>query len=176
MFGLFKSKTPEVSISDQVWLSQQSKWNACLKMALANDQCIFVAWFSKTKEDLSQFLENSDVVSSVELASDISASVNNGLYIFVEHYPLSEVEQELFLKLRLSKVPVLSSLDEPLFSMFGGERTIQLMKKMGMKKDEIVSHPMITQSIRSAQRKIAKKVEVELKGESQEEWLKKNIK
>ncbi|MFZ1806827.1 MAG: hypothetical protein WAU36_06390 [Cyclobacteriaceae bacterium] len=176
MFGLFKSKTPKVSISDQVWLSQQSKWNACLKMAAANDQCIFVAWFSKTKDDLSQFLESNDVVSSVVLARDVTASERNGLYIFVEHYPLSEVEQALFLKLRLNKVPVLSSLDEHLFSMFGGEKTIRLMEKLGMEKDEIVSHPMITQSIRSAQRKIAKQVEVELKAESQQEWLSKNIK
>jgi hypothetical protein len=176
MFGFFKSKTPEVSISDQIWLYQHSKWNACVKMAEANSQCIFVAWFPNTKAELSEFFKVHGVNSPVLLARDLTASSENGLLIFVEHYPLSEVEQELFLRLGLNKVPVLSSLDEPLFSMFGGEKSIQLMKKMGMNDDEIVSHPMITKSIRNAQRKIAGRVQVELKADSQEEWLKKNSK
>lgn len=174
MFGLFNSKSPEAAISDQVWMSQQSKWNACLKMAEANKQCVFVAWFSKTKEELTEFLATSNVETSIVLARDITSS-DHQLLIFVEHYPLSEVEQALFLRLNLNKVPVLSSLDEPLFSLFGGEKTIQLMQKLGMKQDEIVSHPMITKSIRSAQRKIAEKVTVEIKAESQKDWLKKNV-
>lgn len=176
MFDFFKSKIPEVSISDQVWLYQQSKWNACLKMVEANSQCVFVAWFPKTKAELSKFLKEQGVTASVISASDLTSSDNNGLLIFVEHYPLAEVEQKLFLRMRLNNVPVLSSLDEPLFFMFGGEKSIQLMKKMGMNDDEIVSHPMITKSIRNAQQKIASKVEVELKAESQEEWIKKNSK
>lgn len=174
MFGLFKSKSPEVTISDQVWMSQQSKWRACLKMAQANKQCVFVAWFSKTKEELTEFFSTYDVEAAVVLASDVSL-LDNQLLIFVEHYPLSEVEQALFLELNLNKVPVLSSLDEPLFSLFGGEKTIQLMQKLGMKEEEIVSHPMITKSIRNAQRKIAGKVTVEIKAESQRDWLKKNV-
>ncbi|MEP2669352.1 MAG: hypothetical protein ABJH04_10180 [Cyclobacteriaceae bacterium] len=175
MFGFFTNKSPEVAISDQVWMSQQSKWKACLKMTEANNQCVFVAWFSNTIEELTAFLAAYNVEASIVLASDITSS-DHELLIFVEHYPLAEVEQALFLKLNLNKVPVLSSLDEPLFSMFGGEKTIQLMQKLGMKEDEIVSHPMITKSIRSAQQKIAKKVAVEIKAPSQKDWLKKNVK
>lgn len=176
MFGLFENKNPEVSISDQVWLSKQSKWDACVKMAFADSHCVFVAWFPHTKEELSVFFDQHKMKPILMLASDIKLSRPDGFLIFVEHYPLSEVEQELFKKLNLSNVPVLSSLDEPLFAMFGGEKSIQLMKTMGMKEGEIVSHPMITQSIRSAQKKIAKKVRVELMAESQKAWLDKNLK
>lgn len=174
MFDFFKSNTPEVSVSDQIWLYQQSKWNACLKMAEMNDQCVFVAWFPKTKSELSSFFKEQGVAATIISARDLTSTIENSLLIFVEHYPLASVEQELFLRLRLNNVPVLSSLDEPLFFMFGGEKSIQLMKKMGMNDDEIVSHPMITKSIRNAQQKIASKIKVELKAESQEEWLKKN--
>ncbi|MEQ9413160.1 MAG: hypothetical protein RIF39_04985, partial [Cyclobacteriaceae bacterium] len=130
--------------------------------------------FPKTKTELSAFFEAHSVNSTILSAEELTASSENGLLIFVEHYPLSEVEQGLFLRLGLNNVPVLSSLDEPLFALFGGEKSIQLMKKMGMHDDEIVSHPMIAKSIRNAQGKIAKKVGTELKADSQEDWLKKN--
>lgn len=176
MFGLFKSSNREVTISDQIWLYKQSKWEACLKMATANNQCIFVAWFLETKEELQEFLSGYEVEPSVMLANDVIPSHPKGLLIFVEHYPLPEVEQALFLRLNLDDVPVLSSLDEPLFALFGGEKNIHLMKRLGVMENDIVSHPMITKSIKNAQQKIAKKVKAEKKATSQKEWLDKNLK
>lgn len=175
MFGFFRNKK-EVAISDQIWQSQHAKWEACAKMATTNNRCTFIAWFPHTKDVLSAFLAARDVSANVILASEINSLKDDEITIFVEHHPLADKEQELFLKLNLHHVPVLSSLDEPLFSLFGGENTIRLMKKMGMHEGEIVSHPMISKSIRNAQRKIARKVTAEIKTDSQEEWLKKNVK
>jgi len=65
-------------------------------------------------------------------------------------------------------------LDEPLFSLFGGEKTIQLMRKMGMKEEEIIAHPMINRAIKNAQQKIASKVRAEVKADSAVDWFSKN--
>jgi hypothetical protein len=98
------------------------------------------------------------------------------MVVFAEHYPLSKVEHTLFSTLGLKEIPIVSSLDEPLFMLFGGERTIELMRKLGMKEDEMVGHSMITASIKNAQRKLEKSIIVESKANSAEEWFELNLK
>jgi hypothetical protein len=95
--------------------------------------------------------------------------------VFVEHHPLSKKELALFSALQLKEVPVLSSLDEPFFMWFGGERTIELMKKLGMNEDEVVGSGMITNAIRNVQQKIEKQVTVEREARGQQEWLTLNL-
>jgi preprotein translocase subunit SecA len=52
-------------------------------------------------------------------------------------------EQELYEKLGLTKVTLYSSLDEPLFTHFGGDKITNLVKQMGMKEDEAIEHALI---------------------------------
>lgn len=104
-----------------------------------------------------------------------AAKAFNTLVVFVEHYPLSKPETDLFSRLRLKEIPVLSALDEPIFMMFGGERTIELMKKLGMDEHESVAHSMITSSIKNAQRKLEEKVPFEKKASSMQEWFEVNF-
>jgi preprotein translocase subunit SecA len=58
---------------------------------------------------------------------------------------------------------------------FGGERTIELMKKLGLQEDEPVGHTMITKSIQNAQSKLEKEVLVEHKTNSAQEWFILNV-
>lgn len=97
------------------------------------------------------------------------------MLVFAEHYPLVHVEQSLYQRLGLKEVPVLFSLDEPFFAKFGGEKTIELMQKLGLKEDEVVAHTMVSKSIRRAQEKIGEKVKVERSASSQEEWFSLNL-
>ena len=46
------------------------------------------------------------------------------------------------------------SLDDPLLSVFGGDRMKVLMNKFGMKPDEMITHKWVTRAIESAQRKV----------------------
>jgi hypothetical protein len=39
--------------------------------------------------------------------------------------------------MNLNEVPVLTALDEPFFQIFGGERIINAMKKLGMEEGEV---------------------------------------
>jgi preprotein translocase subunit SecA len=70
---------------------------------------------------------------------------------------------------------VLSSLDEPLFQKFGGEKMIELMKQLGIKEDEVIGHSMTTKSIHRAQEKIAKHTQGDAGASSQEEWFSINM-
>ena len=97
------------------------------------------------------------------------------MVVFAEHYPLPKKEQELFKTLNLKEIPIMSSLDEPLFKHFGGERLIDTIKKLGMNEDEVIGHSFITSAIRNAQEKLGKKVRMEKAASSAEEWFKANI-
>jgi preprotein translocase subunit SecA len=82
-------------------------------------------------------------------------------------------EETVFKQLELKEVIILTSLDEPLLIMFGGEKLIKIMQSLGMNEEEIIEHKMVSQSIATAQEKIEKKVIVEPTARSQSEWLAK---
>lgn len=113
---------------------------------------------------------------SVVLAEDVDLQkIQDRMVVFTEHYPLQKTEEQLFLRLNLKEVPVLSALDEPLFKFFGGERMQELMKQLGMGDNEILGHSMITSAIKNAQRKLAQRVFSEQKTNSQEKWFQLNF-
>ena len=161
---------------DKVWLSQHAKWEACVKMAEANPAIVFIAWFQQAKEGLASFFEERSIQAKLFKADELTGMDPNTMYIFVEHHPLISREQTLFEKLQLKEAPTLSSLDESIFSLFGGERLINMMNRLGMENDEIIGHAMITKAIQNAQRKISAKVIHEKPANSQEEWIKLNLK
>jgi hypothetical protein len=172
MFGLFK-KDDSVKVVDKVWMTTQAKWNACAAMLHANPGCLFVAWFEETASALKDRLGNE---APVVLASEATYShTKNKMVVMAEHYPLERTEQDFFKRLQLSDVPVLSALDEPLFMQFGGERTAELIKKLGMGEGEVLGHSMISSAIKNAQRKLARQVVSEQKASSMEKWFALNF-
>jgi len=173
MFG-FRKGPPEIKINDKVWMNAHAKWQACLDMYALNSKLLFVTWFEDTHGTLSTLFgpEKQNVIFAKELESKITG---DRMLIFAEHYPLSKIEQSLFTKLQLDNVPVLSSLDEPLFLLFGGEKMITMMQRLGMEENEVLGHTMITKAIRRAQVKIEERVKTEQKAMSQQEWFQKNF-
>jgi len=176
MFGFFKSKTPSVSVNDKIWMSTEAKWKACRDMLMVNAEIIFAPWFKATFDQLTDAI-GTDKASNIIMAEQLdNAKSSNRMVVFVEHYPLAKTEQQLFIKLNLHDVPVLSSIDEPLFMLFGGERTVELMKRLGVEEGKVLGHSMISKSIARAQAKIERSVVVEQKADSQQEWFAKNLK
>jgi hypothetical protein len=175
MFGFFKSKEPSVKVNDKVWMNLPAKQEVCKQMLQANNDCLFVAWFEESFHQFQAVLNLPDNSSHLMLAQNLTKSnIVNQMLIFVEHYPLRKMEQHLFLQLNLQEAVILSSLDEPFFKNFGGEKLIELMKRMGMKENEEVSHSMVTKSIQRAQEKIADKIATDRKAISQREWFELN--
>lgn len=173
MFSFFKKKEPSVKIINKIWLTEYAKFKACLGMLQNNSHLVFITWFTETFERLNNFLGEHGINNAVVMYRNIEAT-NNTNVVFVEHYPLMEKEQELFTKLNVTTVTVLTGLDEPLMQVFGGERIITLMKKMGMEDDEVIEHNMISSSIIKAQKKLAENITIENTANSQREWFAKN--
>jgi hypothetical protein len=138
-------------------------------MLQVHPHCLFIAWFEETAGELQNTLGSSDAVVTV---SKFHASQQaSRLVVMVEHYPIVSVEDAFFVRLNLEKVPVMSSLDEPIFQLFGGERITEIMRRLGIGEDEILDHAMISNSIERAQRKISEKVALEKKARAQAEWF-----
>lgn len=175
MFGLFK-KSSGVIVSDKIWISTDAKWRACAEMLAVNAECMFVAWFEETFHELKEYLALPDNQRTLLMASQLPSEMLSGrMVIFIEHYPLAGAEQDLFKRLGLREVPVLTALDESFMQHFGGEKTIELMKKLGVTENEVISHSMVSKSIRRAQEKLASRVTHEKSARSQSEWMALNL-
>lgn len=172
MFDLFK-KSKGVKVIDKVWISKEAKWNACAKMVKLDPTVLLVTWFEESylESDAKGLGENTVKAQNLSYDKTVGRMV-----VFTEHYPLASVEQELFTKLQLKEVPVLSGMDEPLFTHFGGEQTIEIMEKMGVDENEIVGHSLITKSIRRAQETIAERSGTDYPATSSKEWFTLNYK
>lgn len=174
MLGLFGKNKNTVAVKDQIWLTSEAKWEACVRLAQTSESALFIAWFEETKEQLQELLQKHRLPNSCYLAAETVAVTPGRVPFFVEHYPLSNIEQKLFTTLRLKEVPVLSALDEPLFTLFGGSRLQEMMTRLGEQENEILAHDFISRAIRNAQSKIASKVKVEKKSTSQAIWFEEN--
>lgn len=176
MFGLFKKSEARIKVDDKIWMSSEEKIDAIREMLRLNPACLFLVWFEDSLMTYQQHLglpAGSPQLMTVERAgvSDVAGK----MVIFLEHYPLADAEQIQYRRLSLQNVPVLSSLDEPIFDLFGGDRIREMMKRLGMEKGEIVAHDMINSAIRRAQQKIAGKVRLEKKATSAKEWFAMNF-
>lgn len=172
---------------------------------LAEDQDIFIFYyFEDSKKWLVDLLNQKGIefedldranrTSKVVLvpAADIKSSSrvvdalrklsnpNSSQFLFANHFPKYYFEAEILEELIHLHDSVIQScfyvsLDEPLMRVFGSERIMVIMDKMGYKEDEIIQHNMVTKSIINAQKKIDVNVTNELRANSQEEWFNINL-
>ena len=99
--------------------------------------------------------------------------------IVAEHHPMQSRDQEVMkAAANLDCDATLTfyfSLDDPLMKIFGSDSIKGLLEKLGMTKEECISHPLVTRSIRQAQEKIERKVGRDLPAQSAEDWFKYNL-
>ena len=67
------------------------------------------------------------------------------------------------------------SFDEPIMSRFGSDKILNVLESLGMEKEEMISHPLISKAIENVQKKIGSQVRFELRAYSLEEWFEKNL-
>lgn len=172
MFGLFKKKDKGVPVTDKIWMNEQAKWQACFELYQQNPQTVFISWFEESRNHLRRYFE-SKAVSDIHIvdANFAIAFQHNDPVIFIEHFPLFAEEQQKFIDLGLKEAVIYSSLDEAIFDIFGGEKIIDMMRKMSMKEDEMIQNSMITMSVKRAQEKIASKAIISGTVQSQRDWL-----
>ena len=171
MFGLFNKKKKSLIIHDKIWTTENSKFNACTEFKKDNPEVIFIAWFEETKNNLQAYFEEHIIEEEILLAERLTLTHHDKDFIFVEHHPLQVEEHRIAGKFAKKEITVFSSLEDPIFQLFGGDRIVDLMKKMGINEDEMLEHDMISKSIMKAQEKIASRSTINVSAKSQEEWL-----
>lgn len=175
MFNLF-GKKQAAKFKDIVWVQEQAKRSGLLTLINEKPESVLVAWFEETREGFSQFLQSHQIDNPVYLYRELHQSQAQGKPLIVlEHYPLAEKENEFFQAFSGQEILVLSALDEPLFKRFGGDKIVDMMKKLGMDESESLSHALISSAITNAQEKIAKKIGIEQSARSATEWLERNF-
>jgi hypothetical protein len=177
LFGGKKGEETTYQFNDVTYISEQAKNDAVVKYAAQNDFAICIAWFPETASRYKElFIASGIDESRVAEARNYSSLKYPGKQIvFLEHYPLHEKEKEFVQDLQQKSFVVYNSLTEPILWAFGGQKIVDLMRRMGMKDDEPVAHAMISKSIRRAQEKLASSITVEQSGASQAEWFKRNF-
>ncbi len=176
MFSFGKNKEA-TKVIDVVFMNKAAKWHACNLALKADAATVFIAWFEETQQQLQAFFKDQNQTSAeVILYRQASAHYTaDKQIIFVEHYPLLEKEATLFVALNLKEVKIFSSLDEPLFQYYGGERIIEIIKNTGVNENEYLQHPMISRALKKAQEKLAEKILIEQSAQSQSEWFRRNL-
>jgi preprotein translocase subunit SecA len=122
------------------------------------------------------------VNSSTRLAMFFqSVSKTNKLhFLFAGHYPLPSKENKVIEKLSASfpasTITFCSSIDDPSFELFGADRIMILLDKLGMEEEECIEHAMVSKAMARAREKIEVNVKHEIVSETEKEWFLKNLK
>jgi len=176
MFGMFSKKQKPVPVTDLVWMNEKAKKLGLLQVLKEKPGAILCAWFDETAGIFEQFLKDQQVEIPVYTQRQLHRSIAEGkTVIFLEHYPLFTKEQEIFASLSGSPIIIFSSFEEPLLQQFGGDRIQFLMRAMGGKEEEPVSHKLISLSLHKAQQKLEKKIAYEQGAVSMTEWFRRNL-
>lgn len=172
MFSLFGKKEDKTKIIDRIFISSGAKQNAIQQKIASEPGLIIIIWFDESYNKVKSLSFGVEIYLAKEIASH---HIQNKNVLFFEHHPLLTKEHELLQRLQLGEAIFYSSLDEPLFMHFGGDKMISLLDKMGLSENEAIEHPMISTAIKNAQEKISNEVMIEQSARSQAEWFSKNI-
>ena len=180
LFSFFSKKetAPQLKVKDVIWMHNEGKKQGCIRLLLQQPNTALVAWFPETQQLWQVFLQQRQLSQTVLLARGFNTLQLAGKQVMMlEHYPLAEKETTFFQSLNQPEVVVLSAMDEPLFTAFGGDRIIAMMQKLEMKEDEAIEHSMITKSLKNAQSKLEEKLKggIEQTATSMQDWFSKNI-
>lgn len=98
--------------------------------------------------------------------------------LITEHYPTPGKDNQLTAVLQAhapdSKIKFYMNLEEPFFSMFGGNIN-QSMDQIDMPDDDALEHPLLDHALTAAQKKIQGQAKSDLPARSQEEWFELNM-
>jgi hypothetical protein len=157
MFSFFKS-IKKAEIKFLVYFTKIMKYQQLIKRLKSEKAShTLLYYFDETKMELEKMLEASGLEGfDIQCAFDYTS--NGSSLILVEVHPLATVTDQLLTRLAPeTSLECYIGMDEGLMKLFGSERTIKLMEKMGMQQDEVISHSLVTGSIRKAQSKLDQK-------------------
>ena len=191
MFGLFKKKKEIVS-SDFIWKNEVVKYNALIKHLQQAERSVLVYYFEDTKEEAEKYLNAAQINFSTESNSFVTkvwllnanmllhkSSIENRTVFFAEHHPSflqeKEIKTHLLEKLGINEVIFYTSFEDKLMQLFGSERILHLMERMGFKDDEVIQHSLVNSSLEKAQQKIDEKISLNNNTGLRKDWFEINM-
>jgi hypothetical protein len=191
MFSFFKKKDQLQRQNDLVYISRAVADEMLVKYLEKNvsqQAVVLLYFFDETLKRLQHRIPAMTMLKAEKLMNDLASrsavkAKPAPMLVFAEHYPLSSTEDAVLAEIgnifgeeaANVKVQFYTALDEPMMKIFGADKIIDLVKKMGMKDDEAIAHTMVTKSIHNAQEKLNSKVTAEIRCNSAEEWMKVNV-
>lgn len=186
MFGLFKQKK-SIQVTDLIWKTERIKYDALIKQLQDNNKHILIYFFEDTKKNIIDELQRANFNFSENTSSNATilvvkptqifqiSNAENTNIIFVEHYPLLSTEQKLkqhiLEVLNIQNVTFYTSFEDELLQLFGAEKILAIMEKMGFNENEPMSHNLISSSIEKAQQKIEEKVNIDTNTRQRKDWF-----
>jgi hypothetical protein len=157
----------EAQTVDLIYMSEEAKIKGIINQITENPDAVLIAWFSDTLKKYNKVLPQQAVI-----ALDVTSSmVKDKTVIMLERHPLQKKEFILIDRLLPAKVIYISSLDDPLLKIAGGDRVKKMMEKLGAQPDEVITHSLISSSLLRAQEEIEKKMLSDPEVNSAEEWF-----
>ncbi|MDX1902821.1 MAG: hypothetical protein SFU27_01580 [Thermonemataceae bacterium] len=145
---------------------------------LAQEPYIFVESKEQAQKNKQILVFSADKFQEIYETLKIIFAKEDIFIIFAEHYPLNVVEENIAIKTAeitlKAKISAHTDFESMLLKKFGGARLLELLKKIGIKESESISHPLVSKSIKEAKKKLSEKVKNEQKGVSEEDWFLKN--
>lgn len=172
LFDIFKSGKNTAPSRDLVWYSRETAQKGCLDIIANEKPDLVAAWFDNTREAYDRFFKTKNLHTEIIIAKSLSPfSVANKTIMFLEHYPLFSVEDKLLTGTGMKKAVFISSLEDLIFRLFGGNIS-RVMTRLGMEEDQFIESSLVHRAIVNAQKRLEKKVTADFYAGSDGEWLK----
>lgn len=193
MFGLFKSKKKEIITKDFIYKNEAVKYKSMLQHLKDQEKSVLIYYFEDTKNAIQEVLNTAPINYSTDVNSFVTkvwlinantilnkSDIGNRTVFFAEHHPSfsreNEIKQHLLEIEGTKEVIFYTSFEDKLLQLFGSERILQLMEKMGFKDDEVIEHTMISTSIERAQKRIDEKLSIHNNNTRQrKDWFEINL-
>ena len=163
---------PAATRIDHVWLTDAAMMKGIIKHLSENKTDLCIAWFEDTREKFNRFLNTENHMNmQITMAESLTPqSLDNRIVVFLEHYPLHAKESALLSGKKAAKIFFMSSLEDVIFQLFGGN-IAGMMRSMGLPEDEFIESGLVSSAITRAQKRLQKKVKNDFHARSGAEWM-----
>ena len=151
----FEENPQQPLVNFCVWLNQAAKERACIRMAEADANLVFLAWSRLTYWDFQKVIDKHGIPNEVVLAHTVLPFQLEGKnFVFLDrHFDLKK-ETAFLEPLNVQEVVVHIALDDPILARFKADRIQKVMEDLAHPPDEPIQHKMIDSSIMRALRKV----------------------
>ena len=156
----FSKKPKKAELSFQVYFTKLVKYQQMIELLMeGNGGAKLLYFFNQTKEEVSDLIAAAGVSNCEILDAHTYFNTTPEKVFLVEAHPLASVTDQLLSKLHPeTELYCFIGMDELLMKLFGSDRLMSMMEKMGIKSDEVISHTLVTSSIKKAQVKLDEKL------------------